>query len=40
MTLVGHPNNPEWGEVTNDATAVLHEVQQMAADLDIFLEKS
>ena len=31
-TLVGQPNDPEWGEVTNHAAAVMREVQKMGAD--------
>lgn len=39
-TLVGHPDDPEWGRVADDAAAVLCEVQRVGSGLDVFPLKS
>ena len=38
--LVGQLDDPEWRQVINDAAAVMREVQEAGAELDLFSEKS
>jgi hypothetical protein len=38
--LVGQPDDPEWREVINEAEAVMREVRETGAELDLFSEKA